>query len=59
MPAGTLGAAALWGTALYYATPLQLLFLFLGKIDTERPSDRVLHALGRALKLRCASRRAS
>jgi hypothetical protein len=38
--------AALWGMALFYASPLQLLLLFLGRIDVERPSDETL---------RCAS----
>jgi hypothetical protein len=34
--------AALWGVALFYASPLQLLVLFLGRIDVERPSDETL-----------------
>mmetsp|Transcript_26026 Transcript_26026/g.56774 ORF Transcript_26026/g.56774 Transcript_26026/m.56774 type:complete len:323 (-) Transcript_26026:763-1731(-) len=41
----------LWGASLYFATPLQLLLLFLGKIDTERPSDWLLRTLGVAAGL--------
>ena len=34
--------AALWSVALFYASPVQLLLLFLGRIDVERPSDATL-----------------
>jgi hypothetical protein len=34
-----------WAVGLYFS-PLQLLLLFLGKIDAERPSDFVLRQLG-------------
>lgn len=43
---GDLGATVLWGISLYYVSPLQLLLLFLGRIETERPSDWVLRLLG-------------
>ena len=43
---GDAAAAALWGAALWFCSPLQLLLLFLGKIDTERPSDWALRRLG-------------
>ena len=39
---GDLLAAALWGGSLWFTTPLQILLLFLGKIDTQRPSDAAL-----------------
>lgn len=43
---GDLAAAGLWSVALYFCSPLQLLLLFLGRIETERPSDWVLRQLG-------------
>jgi hypothetical protein len=43
---GDAAGAGLWAVALYFCSPLQLLLLFLGKIDTERPSDFVLRQLG-------------
>ena len=43
---GDAAAAALWAAALWFASPLQLLLLFLGRIDTERPSDWALRRLG-------------
>ncbi len=36
----------LWSLSLWFASPLQLLLLFLGKVDTERPSDWILRRLG-------------
>jgi len=44
---GDFTGAALWAGSLYYASPVQLLLLFLGRIDTDRPSDWVLKTLGR------------
>ncbi|GAX83120.1 hypothetical protein CEUSTIGMA_g10546.t1 [Chlamydomonas eustigma] len=41
----------LWGTAMYFASPLQLLLLFIGRFDTDRPSDWLLKQLGMAAKL--------
>lgn len=38
----TVSSTLLWTVALYHATPLQALLLFLGKIDEQRPSDQVL-----------------
>lgn len=46
----TLGAV-LWGTALWFVSPLQLLLLFFGAIETERPSDWLMQQLGRAAGL--------
>ncbi|KAL4856150.1 hypothetical protein ACK3TF_003300 [Chlorella vulgaris] len=46
----TLGAF-LWGTALWFVSPLQLLLLFFGAIETERPSDWLMQQLGRAAGL--------
>jgi hypothetical protein len=51
-PAGDLLGAALWSASYWYVTPLQLLLLFLGKTDTERPSDWLLAQLGWAAGLR-------
>eukprot|EP00877_Chromochloris_zofingiensis_P010405 jgi/Chrzof1/5618/Cz16g09050.t1 len=50
--AGDVAAGALWSVAYWFASPLQLLLLFLGKIDTERPSDWIINIIGRAAKLR-------
>ncbi len=43
---GDLAAGLLWSVSLYFCSPLQLLLLFLGRIETERPSDWVLRQLG-------------
>lgn len=43
---GDVAGAGLWSLALYFASPLQLLLLFLGRIDTERPSDWITRRLG-------------
>jgi membrane-associated phospholipid phosphatase len=48
---GDAAGAALWAAALWFVTPLQLLLLFLGKIETERPSDEIISLLGRAAGL--------
>ncbi|GBF98356.1 hypothetical protein Rsub_11250 [Raphidocelis subcapitata] len=49
--AGDAAGALLWSCALWFATPWQLLLLFLGKIETERPSDGLISFLGRAAGL--------
>lgn len=41
--AGDVFGAMLWSLSLYYCSPVQLLLLFLGKIETERPSDWILY----------------
>jgi hypothetical protein len=46
--AGDWLAAALWSGSLWFCSPLQLLLLFLGQIETERPSDWAMGILGRA-----------
>jgi hypothetical protein len=51
--AGDLAGAVLWSVALYFCSPLQLLLLFLGKIETERPSDWLLRQLGVLCGQRC------
>ncbi|KAK9825793.1 hypothetical protein WJX74_008115 [Apatococcus lobatus] len=43
---GDYAAAVLWAVGLYFCSPYQLLLLFLGKIETERPSDWILQKLG-------------
>eukprot|EP00878_Enallax_costatus_P022071 GHUV01023403.1.p1 GENE.GHUV01023403.1~~GHUV01023403.1.p1 ORF type:complete len:258 (+),score=58.55 GHUV01023403.1:156-929(+) len=45
---GDIAGALLWATALWYVSPLQLLLVFLGKFDTDRPSDWIINRLGRA-----------
>lgn len=45
---GDIAGAVLWGISLYYVSPIQLLLLFLGRIETERPSDWLLRRLGLA-----------
>lgn len=52
--AGDAAGGALWAVALYYCSPLQLLLLFLGRFEVERPSDGVLRLLGCTAGLRCA-----
>ena len=51
---GALAGAALWSAAYWFCTPLQLLLLFLGRIDVERPSDWLMRKLGPLLGLPCA-----
>ena len=46
---GDIVGSALWSVSLFYASPVQLLLLFLGRIDAERPSDATARFLGRAL----------
>lgn len=46
--AGDGAGALLWAVALWYVSPLQLLLVFLGKIETDRPSDWLMNKLGRA-----------
>ena len=41
-------AAGLWSISLYFVSPLQLLLLFLGKLETERPSDWFMNLIGQA-----------
>jgi hypothetical protein len=48
---GDVFGVSLWSFALFYTSPLQLLLLFLGKIDTERPSDWLTRKLGMAAGL--------
>lgn len=52
---GDLAASGLWAVALYFCSPLQLLLLFLGRIETERPSDWVLRQLGTLTGQKCAA----
>ncbi len=48
---GDLLGAFFWSISLYFASPWQLLLLFLGKVETDRPSDWVLRKMGKAAKL--------
>jgi len=47
-PGGLVGSL-LWAVGLYFASPWQVLVLFLGKITTERPSDWAYTQVGRVL----------
>ena len=49
--AGDLVGGALWALSLYFCSPIQLVLLFFGSYDRERPSDWVLRLLGRAAAL--------
>ena len=51
LDAGDLVGSGLWALILWYCSPAQLLLLFLGKIETERPSDWVMWRLGVAAGL--------
>ncbi|PSC69498.1 hypothetical protein C2E20_7018 [Micractinium conductrix] len=46
--AGDALGALLWGTSLYFCSPLQLLLLFFGFFEDNRPSDWLLRVLGTA-----------
>jgi len=48
---GDLFGALFWSISLYFASPWQLLLLFLGKVETDRPSDWILRRMGEAAKL--------
>jgi hypothetical protein len=43
---GDIAGATLWGVSFYYVSPYQLLLVFLGRIETERPSDFLLRRFG-------------
>lgn len=49
----TLGAV-LWSTSLYFCSPWQTLLIFLGRVDTERPSDWTMNLLSKAAGIECA-----
>jgi len=49
--AGSVTSAVLWSVSLFFASPVQVLLLFLGKTDTERPSDATATWLGQLFKL--------
>ena len=42
---GGVVAAAVWSFGLFFKSPLQILLVFLGRTDTERPSDWMLRKL--------------
>lgn len=46
---GDVLGGSLWSIALYFTSPWQLLLIFLGKVETERPSDWLLDRLASAL----------
>ena len=51
LTAGNVAAATLWSTSLWFVSPLQLLLLFLGRIETERPSDWAMNLIARGANL--------
>lgn len=46
---GDICGSALWALSYYFVSPVQLLLLFLGRIDTDRPSDIVMRIGGRLM----------
>ncbi|KAL4513257.1 hypothetical protein Ndes2437A_g09169 [Nannochloris sp. 'desiccata'] len=52
---GDLLGALFWSISLYFASPWQLLLLFLGKVETDRPSDWILRRMGEAARLNLAA----
>ena len=46
--------AVLWSVSLYFSSPWQLLLIFLGRVDTERPSDWLLSNLAKTAGLKYA-----
>lgn len=44
-------AAILWSISLYFCSPWQTLLIFLGRVDTERPSDWLMAKLAKAASL--------
>lgn len=51
---GDVLGAILWSTSLYFTSPWQLLLIFLGRVDTERPSDWFMDILGKTAGYRSA-----
>jgi hypothetical protein len=51
----TVAGGALWAVALYFASPVSVLLLFLGRTDSERPSDWVLKKATGVAKMEDAS----
>jgi hypothetical protein len=49
--AGDALGAVLWGAALWFCSPVQLLLLFFGQFEAERPSDWLQRRLGAAAGL--------
>ena len=49
--AGSVIASAVWSFGLFFKSPLQILLVFLGRTDTERPSDWILRALGASTRV--------
>lgn len=45
--AGDVAGGLLWSFSLWFCSPWQLLLLFLGAIETERPSDWLIQKFGR------------
>ena len=40
-------SAVLWSVSLYFCSPWQTLLIFLGRVDTERPSDWLMAQLAK------------
>lgn len=49
MSFGDVCGSILWAVSYYYVSPVQLLLLFLGRIDTDRPSDMVKRIGGKLM----------
>jgi len=48
--AGDILGAVLWSVSLWFVTPIQVLLLFFGFVETERPSDLLIRFLSRTNK---------
>jgi len=46
---GDFAGAMLWSLSYYFVSPLQLLLLFLGRIETTRPSDAIIKLGGQLM----------
>jgi len=53
--AASVAGAAIWGVALYFASPVSVIMLFLGRTDSERPSDWLLRKVTGTAQMEDAS----
>jgi len=56
--AASVAGAVIWGLALYFASPVSVIMLFLGRTDSERPSDWLLRKVTGTAQMEDASFRA-
>lgn len=53
--AASVAGAVIWGLALYFASPVSVIMLFLGRTDSERPSDWLLRKVTGTAQMEDAS----